>query len=109
MRFLINVIDSKARSGTSDEMAAIDAFNDKLQANGNWILACGVTSPSEATVIDNRDDAGFQAAGPLYDSIEFVAGFWLIKADSEADALALAHEGSKACNRKVEVRPIIGG
>ena len=109
MRFLINVIDSKARSGTSDEMAAIDEFNDKLQANGHWILACGVTSPAEATVIDNRADLGAQSSGPLYDNTEFVAGFWLIHAADEAEALALAHEGSKACNRKVEVRPIIGG
>ena len=108
MRFLINVIDSKARSGTSDEMAAIDEFNDKLQANDHWIFACGITAPAEATVIDNRADLGEVVPGPLYDNTEFVAGFWLIKAADEAEALALAHEGSKACNRKVEVRALIG-
>lgn len=109
MRFLIAVIDSKSRSANGDEMAAIDAFNDKLEANGHWIMACGIESPAEATVIDNRDDAGIQKDGPLYDNDEFMAGFWLIKADSLEQAQALAHEGSKACNRKVEVRPIIGG
>jgi hypothetical protein len=45
MRFLLSVIDSASRTGTTDEMAAIDIFNDKLQRNGHWIFACGVDSP----------------------------------------------------------------
>lgn len=108
MRFLINVIDSKARSGTSDEIAEIDKFNDMLQANGHWIFACGITSPAEATVIDNRDSLREVSPGPLHDATEFVAGFWLIKAESIDEALELAAGGSLACNRKVEVRPLIG-
>ena len=90
MRFLISVIDSNTNTADTDEMAAIDAFNDGLQANGHWIMACGVYSPSEAVVIDNRNDAGIQTNGPLNDTAEFMAGFWLIKADSEAEAEALA-------------------
>lgn len=108
MRFLINVIDGKARSGTSDEVAEIDKFNDMLQANGHWIFACGISSPTEATVIDNRDSLGEVSPGPLHDSTEFVAGFWLINAASMDEALSLAHGGSLACNRKVEVRPLLG-
>ncbi|NBR65479.1 MAG: hypothetical protein EBT65_06040 [Actinobacteria bacterium] len=62
MRFLIEVIDSKSRSGTS----------------------------------------------PVNDTTEYMAGFWLISADSLEQAQELARLGSKACNRKVEVRPLIG-
>lgn len=108
MRFLISVIDSNTNTADNDEMAAIDAFNDGLQANGHWIMACGVYSPSEAVVIDNRNDAGIKNLGPLNDTAEFMAGFWLIKADSEAEAEALAAAGSKACNRKVELRKLHG-
>lgn len=108
MRYLINVIDSKARSGTSDEMVEIDKFNDMLQANGHWIFACGISSPAEATVIDNRASLGEVAPGPLHDSTEFVAGFWLINAASVDEAFELAASGSLACNRKVEVRPLLG-
>jgi len=108
MRFLINVIDSKARSGTSDEIAEIDKFNDMLEANGHWIMACGITSPAEATVIDNRASLGEVTPGPLHDSTEFVAGFWVIKAENMDEALKLAAGGSLACNRKVEVRALIG-
>ena len=51
MKFLISVIDDLTNSGTPDEMAAINAFNDELRAK-------------------------------------------------------LAYEASKACNRKVELRPL---
>ena len=108
MRFLIAVIDSKSRSGTSDEMAAIDAFNDKLVANDQMIMACGISDPTEATVIDNRADLGAVTPGPLHSTDEFMAGFWLIRAADHAEALGLAAEGSKACNRKVEVRALHG-
>ncbi|MEY4424943.1 MAG: hypothetical protein RJB56_570 [Actinomycetota bacterium] len=107
MRFLISVIDSESNSGSSNEMAAIDAFNDKLSENGHWIFACGVAAPSTATTIDNRADAGITIAGPVNDTNEFQSGFWIIKADSRDQAEALAAEGSKACNRKVEVRALL--
>jgi hypothetical protein len=35
---------------------------------------------------------------------EYLAGFWIIEASDLDVALKLAAEGSKACNRKVEVR-----
>jgi hypothetical protein len=49
-----------------------------------------------------------KASGPLHDTLEFMSGFWLINAPDAETAQALAAEGSKACNRKVELRPLIG-
>jgi len=37
-----------------------------------------------------------------------MAGFWLINAESVEVAKALAADGSKACNRKDEVRALHG-
>ncbi len=108
MRFIIAVIDHQSRSASTDEIAAIDAFNDGLQANGHWIIACGIDSPKVATVIDNRDDLGLVTPGPLFDHDEYMSGFWLIHAADMEEALKLAAAGSKACNRKVEVRPLLG-
>lgn len=90
-------------------MSAIDAFNDMLQANGHWIVAVGIDDPAKSVVIDNRLDSGIKSNGPVNDTEEYMAGFWLIKADSPEQAQELATLGSKACNRKVEVRPILGG
>lgn len=108
MRFVIYVIDSATNTGGPNEMAAIDAFNDQLQSNGHWITAAGIGAPATAKLIDNRADAGIVNPGSLFDSTEFYSGFWLIQADSEAKALELALAGSKACNRRVELRPYLG-
>jgi len=43
--------------------------------------------------------------GPFLESKEYLAGFWVMEATDLDVALKLAAEGSKACNRKVEVRP----
>ena len=107
MRFLIAVIDHQSRSASPNEIEAIDAFNDKLQQNGHWIIACGIDSPTKATVLDNRDGLGSVSPGPLHDHDEYMSGFWLIHAADMDEALALAAEGSRACNRKVEVRPLL--
>jgi hypothetical protein len=105
MKFLISVIDGASASAKPDEMAAIDAFNDTLRANGNWIFAWGLESPESAIVIDNRDGANVETKGPLHDTPEFISGFWIVEAADYATARQLAYEGSKACNRKVELRP----
>ena len=108
MRFLLSVIDSASRTGTSDEMAAIDIFNQKLQSNGHWIFACGVDSPKSAKLVDNRAGAAITHNGSYVDNDEFQSGFWIISAADHDEAMALAHEGSLACDRKVEVRPLLG-
>jgi hypothetical protein len=108
MRFLIAVIDDRSNSASPNEMAHIDEFNDHLKANGQLIMACGIHDPKDSSVIDNRNDAGGIFAGPLHDSREFMSGFWLINADSEDQAKELAAWGSKACNRKVELRKLHG-
>jgi hypothetical protein len=108
MRFLISVIDSESNSGSANEMEAIDAFNDKLQENGHWIIAVGVAAPNTATTIDNRGGAGLKSAGPVNEVTEYQSGFWLINADSRDEAEALAADGSLACNRKVELRALLG-
>ena len=109
MKYLILVIHDRSDLATGDEMAAIDKFNDRLVSDGHWVFAGGLGSPSEATVIDNRGGANLITQGPFIESKEFVAGFWIITAPNFEVALKLATEGSKACNRKVEIRPFLGG
>jgi hypothetical protein len=106
MRFLISVIDDLSNSGTPAEMEAIDAFNDGLRENGQWIFAWGLQAPETATVIDNRNGAKTETGKPLFDAKENFSGLWLIDADDAETAKKLAYEASKACNRKVELRPL---
>jgi hypothetical protein len=107
MQYLVSVIDDDAGLATPDEQAAIDVFNDRLEAEGHWVFAGGLASPSTATVIDNRGGEAMFTDGPFVESKEHLAGFWVIEAADLDVALKLAAEGSKACNRKVEVRPFL--
>jgi hypothetical protein len=107
MQYLVSVIDDKSSSATPNEMAAIDSFNDRLQAEGHWVFAGGLGSPSTATVIDNRNGQAMFTDGPFLESKEHLAGFWIIEAPDLDVALTLATEGSRHCNRKVEVRPFL--
>ena len=107
MHYLLSVIDDKTNSGTEEEQAAIDVFNDRLQAEGSWVFAGGLNAPSTATVVDNRDGVSMFTDGPFVETKEHVAGFWIIEAPDLDVALSLAAEGSKACHRRVEVRPFL--
>jgi hypothetical protein len=107
MQYLVSVIDDTAGFATPEEMAAIDVFNDRLQAEGHWVFAGGLGLPSTATVIDNRAGEAMVTDGPFLESKEHLIGFWIIEAADLDVALKLAAEGSKACNRKVEVRPFL--
>ena len=107
MKYLVSVITDSAELATPEERAAIDVFNDRLQAEGHWVFAGGLAGPSSATVIDNRGDEAMFTDGPFLESKEYLAGFWIMEAADLDVALKLAAEGSKACNRKLEVRPFL--
>ena len=107
MQYLVSVIHDKTDLATPDEMAAINAFNDRLQAEGYWVFAGGLGFPSTATVVDNRGGEALFTDGPFLESKEYLAGFWIIEAADLDVALKLAAAGSKACNRKIEVRPFL--
>jgi hypothetical protein len=107
MQYLVSVIHDTASLATPDEEAAIDVFNEGLQAAGHWVFAGGLGAPISATVIDNRGEEAIVTDGPFLESKEYLAGFWIIEAADLDVALKLATEGSKACNRKIEVRPFL--
>ena len=107
MQYLVSVIHDSSDLATTDEMAAIDVFNEGLQAQGHWVFAGGLAGPGTATVIDNRGEAAVFTDGPFVESKEYIVGFWIMEAADLDVALKLAAEGSKACNRKVEVRPFL--
>ena len=115
MQYLVSVIaDEKilaAQGGdpiaTAAEDAAIDVFNEKLQTGGYWVFAGGLGAPTNATTIDNRGSEAVITDGPFVETKEYMVGFWILEAPDLDVALKLAAEGSRACNRLVEVRPFL--
>jgi len=108
MHYLLTVIDDLSNPGAAEVPGAVGEFNDRLQADGYWVFGGGLTSPSDATVTDNRGTEPVFTDGPFVESKEYLAGFWVIEAPDLDVALKLSAGASKACNRKIEVRPFDG-
>ena len=107
MHYLISVIDDTTGSATPDEMAAIDAFNARLTADGHWVFAGGLAAPGAAAVVDQRAGRAVVTDGPFIESKEYLSGFWIVDAPDGEVALRLAGEASCHCNRRVELRPFL--
>ncbi|NBU06951.1 MAG: hypothetical protein EBT38_04625 [Acidimicrobiia bacterium] len=97
-------------------MAAIDAFNDDLRRNGRFVIAVGIGAPSTAQRFDERTFGSYESqmhrgtphvAGSLQGADEFYSGFWVIDNVDHETAQLLAARASRACNRKVELRPLL--
>jgi hypothetical protein len=108
MQYVISVLDNGTGTGTDEEMAAIDAFNDSLEAEGRLVFLGGLAAPRTATVLDNRNGQGMVVDGPFVELSEYVSGLWIVEAADRETALRIAAEGSKACNRRVELRQFMG-
>jgi hypothetical protein len=107
--YLLSVLADGDELDTDAEAAAIDDFNDQLKADGNWVFAGGLTGPSTAAVVDARGGGDAMVTdGPFIESKEFVAGFWVVQAADLDAATRLASQGSRSCNRRVELRPFAG-
>ena len=109
MRYLFAVIANRTGEvlADHDEMTAINSFNEKIEAAGQRIMAAGIATPDQAVVFDFRGTRDSITHGTVVDSDLFMAGFWIIEAENDTVAHALAAEASKACNRPIEVRPFL--
>lgn len=86
--------------------AAVDRFNEELQASGSWVFAGGLHPASTATVVDGTGSGDAVVTdGPYLESKEHLGGFWVVDVADLDAALEVARKGSNACQGKVEVRP----
>ena len=108
MHYLLTVIGDIDNPADESAPGAIDQFNDRLRAEGRWVFAGGLTAPDDATVTDARGGDPVHTDGPFAESKEFLAGFWVVTAADLDDALVLSADASRACHRKIEVRPFGG-
>ena len=88
--------------------SAVDRFNQKLQDEGAWVFAGGLTPIDQATTVDNTGDRPIVSDGPYAESKEYLGGFWVIEAADLDAALRWAQGASQACRGKVEVRSFDG-
>ena len=65
MHYLLTVIGDTTNEVDDSEPGAVDAFNQKLKADGRWVFGGGLTSPDDATVTDNRGSSPVHTDGPF--------------------------------------------
>jgi hypothetical protein len=87
-------------------IAAVDAFNTRLQDEGAWVFAGGLHPPSTATTVDNTGDEPVLVNAPFTEAKEYVGGFWVVEAADEAAAIEWAKLASAALQSRVEVRAL---
>ncbi len=107
MQYLVSVINNTANPVIDDRMAEITVFNEQLQADGYWVFAGGLSNPDLATTVDNRNDSPMVTDGPFAETKEFINGLWIWDVPDLDTALSLAEQASRACQRKIEVRPFL--
>lgn len=100
--------DYGSAEAMEEAFAATAAFNDSLQERGYYVFAGGLQPGTTATVVDGSGNTPVMTDGPYLETKEVIGGFWVIEAPDLDVALALAAEGSRACQGKVEVRPFEG-
>lgn len=106
----VSVYDGTAVPDMQPIFEAVNAFNEKITANGQWVFGGGLQRPDIANVVkvDDRGDV-VVTDGPYSEVKEGFGGFWVINAADLDEALALAKEATVACGAPVEVRPFQEG
>ena len=89
-------------------MRDLGVINQDIKDAGGWVFSGGLHPASTATVLKLDNGQVVATDGPFAEAKEYLGGFWIIKAPDLDVALKLATEGSKHCNRRVEVRPFMG-
>ena len=109
MHYLLSVVGDTANPVDDSEPGAVDAFNDQLQEDGNWVFAGGLDRPRAR----DRGRRPRRRARVHRRPVRRVQGVARLASGSSRPPTwtprsKLAAEGSKACAGKVEVRPFDG-
>jgi hypothetical protein len=109
MRFMMIVkADRNTEAGvlpTEAQLADMAEYNEQLVKSGILLAAEGIQATSKGARIRFDGDKRTVVDGPFENAKDLIAGFWIIQADSKADAIEWArrvpfHEG------EVEVRQL---
>ena len=108
MRYFLSVLNSTANPASDDVTPDITAFNTMLRDKGYLVMATGMYGVEDAEVFDNRGGRGEATPGSYLVQDEAVVGFWILDLPDADTARDIAAGASRACNRRIELRPLHG-
>lgn len=92
---------------TSEMQHDVADLNTGLKSGGLWVFGAGLQPPADSQVVRIVEGQQTTDLGLFAPSDNFLAGYWVIKTDSEDLALEWAARAARACREPVEVRPFI--
>ena len=104
-QYLLSVLADTTDLATAEEAAAIDVFNEQLQANGHWVFAGGLHGPGASTVLRAQDGDVLATDGPYAEGKEHVGGFTIVDVPDLDAALDWGGRLARAIGLPIEVRP----
>jgi len=110
MRFVVLVKATKdSESGmlpTTEEFAAMGAFNETLVKDGVMLAGDGLKPSSEGARL--RFDGGRTTVtdGPFAETKELVAGFWIVQCKSKEEVIERFSRVPFSHGEEIEIRPM---
>jgi hypothetical protein len=109
MRFMMLVkSDAKTEAGVMPDeklMSEMDRFNEELRKSGSLLAAEGLQASSKGFRVRYGGGKFKVIDGPFAEAKDLVAGFWLISAKSQAEAIEWAKRAPFQ-EGEVEIRPL---
>ena len=86
----------------------MDNFNKRLGEAGKLLSADGLHPSSEGAIVSfrNKEKKAVVTDGPFAESKEVLGGYWIIQADSLAEAIDWASQIPTGGTEQIEVRRI---
>lgn len=79
-------------------------FNQRLIDGGHFVYANGISEPSQAVLVDNRNGERKMTQEMYIKGGRYLGGFWIVDFADDETAQAWALDASMACQQTVEVR-----
>ncbi|WP_434444460.1 YciI family protein [Lentzea sp. E54] len=81
-------------------------LTDKLRASGELVVSEGLPGPETGKGVSIRDGEVVVTDGPFAEAKEYLAGFYLVEADTIDQVIAHAATLPDAHNDGIEIRPV---
>ncbi|WP_234988268.1 YciI family protein [Demequina sp. NBRC 110056] len=108
MKYVMMIIHGDTEHSAADAEAAptAESWFDEARARGAYDLGVRLEERETARTVRVRSGETLVTDGPFAETREWVAGFALIEAADEAEAIDLARRNPAAHWGRVEIRPV---
>lgn len=101
-----DVLEKADSSHNPELVRAMHKYNDEMKKAGVLLLAEGLHATSKGARIKVTGGKKVVTDGPFTEAKEVIAGFWLIQAQSQEEAIEWAHRCPLAEHGLIEIRQV---